>query len=114
MKSLNHDQITDLTIMHAGEGVIIGITKNQALPKDMLYVGTVKPQFANLLGAAANMYRLLDKCIKANEANLSIVEAEGLDKVAYHLTELITAMKLVQKSAIDGPSALTAIRPNAK
>jgi hypothetical protein len=110
MKSLIHDQIIDLTVMHAGEGIIVSINKDQSLPSDMLYVGTVLPQFANLLGAAANMYRLLDQCIKANEANLAIVEAEGLDKAAYHLQKLITAMKLIQKSAIEGPGVLTCIK----
>ena len=100
---INHLSYTMVT--HGDQIVVCPHGKETA--ENLQLVGKAVPEWANMLGASLSLYRNSIETTKALESLLTILENQGLDRLARSLQEIIAAQKLIQQVAIDGPKVLT-------
>lgn len=102
-----HELYMSQTMVSDNRGNIVAVPTGDVTAETARYVGIALPEWRTLLGASAALYRNSVETSNALERLLTILESQGLERIANDLQNIIAAQKLYQKVAIEGHTVLT-------
>lgn len=105
---LTPDQLlkTQLAMLPSGE--VIGSQDNFVTWQIVFTPNTVKAEYANLLGASAMMYGVLNDITGGMEGLVELLEQAGADKLGGAVYNLVASAKVTMEAAQVGTAALAA------